>query len=743
MVNKNIAFSRRAFMRTTGLAGGGMLIGFNLFQACKPKTKLEPPVDLSTLEYKDFNAFIKIAENGVVTIFSPNPEIGQGVKTSMPMIIAEELDVAWSNVHVVQGKLDTENFERQVAGGSQSLRHGWDALRQTGATAKQMLVNAAAARWGVEASACTVSEGVITSPTGETLGYGDVVTEAAHLEIPENVMLKKPSEYKIIGKDAQNVDIDEIITGKPLFGLDYKAEGMVYAAVVRPPAFGQKLVSFDATKAKAMPGVLEVLTIGDKARKLIEAQPNIAGILSDSDKVVVVAETTWQAFKAKEAIEAEWQDDARMESTEDHNTELNALLDGKEFNTMREDGNVEKAFAEADEILERTYEAPFLPHNCMEPMNFFAYITDEKVHLVGPIQTPAWKAGAVSAMLDRKPEEIELEMTRQGGGFGRRLYGDFVLEAAEIANAIRKPVKVVYTREDDMNDGIYRMALKYRIKAGVKDGKITAYHLKEAAVNSNMYGLIPNFFPAGAIENYKVDAAAYKSNITTGAWRAPYTNFLASAEQSFFDELAELMDVDKIQMRLDLLKKVDAAADERIQYSPDRMIKVIETAVEKSGWGNAPSNVYQGFVNYYCHNTHVAEVADVEIEDGIPVVKKVTCVVDCGIVVNPLGALNQIEGGVLDGIGHAMYGDFGFENGKPIAQNYDRYRLIRMKEAPVVETHFIKNEIAPTGLGEPTLPPAGGAIANAFKAATGNRLYQQPFSKFPELLKPKEKEVIG
>ena len=738
-----MAFSRRAFMRTTSLAGGGMLIGFNLFQACKPKATIEPPVDLSQLDYKDFNAFIKIAENGVVTIFSPNPEIGQGVKTSMPMIIAEELDVAWSNVHVVQGKLDTENFDRQVAGGSQSLRHGWDALRQTGATAKQMLVNAAAARWGVNASECSVSEGVITSPTGETLGYGEVVTEAAQLEVPENVTLKKPSEYKIIGTDAQNVDIDEIITGKPLFGLDYKADGMVYAAVVRPPAFGQQLTSFDATKAKAMPGVLDVLTIGDKARKLIEAQPNVAGILSSSDKVVVIAETTWQAFKAKEAIEAVWEDDVKMESTEDHDNALNALLDGKEFNTMREDGNVEKAFAEADEILERTYEAPFLPHNCMEPMNFYANITDEKVHLVGPIQTPAWKAGAVSAMLDRKPEEITLEMTRQGGGFGRRLYGDFVLEAAEIANAIRKPVKVVYTREDDMNDGIYRMALKYRIKAGIKDGKVTAYHLKEAAVNSNMYGLIPNFFPAGAIENYKVDAAAYKSNITTGAWRAPYTNFLAFAEQSFFDELAELMDVDKVQMRIDLLKKVDADADERIQYSPERMIKVIETAVEKSGWGNKPSNVYQGFVNYYCHNTHVAEVADVEIENGQPVVKKVTCVVDCGIVVNPLGALNQIEGGVLDGIGHSMYGDFGFEKGKPTASNYDRYRLIRMREAPVVETHLIKNEIAPTGLGEPTLPPAGGAIANAFKAATGNRLYQQPFAKFPELLKPKEKEIIG
>ncbi len=738
-----MTFSRRAFMRTTGLAGGGMLIGFNLFQACKPKTEFTPPVDLSQLDYKDFNSFIKIAETGEVTIFSPNPEIGQGVKTSMPMIIAEELDVAWKDVYVEQGILDTENYTRQVAGGSQSIRHGWDALRQTGASAKQMLVNAAAARWGVEASECAVSEGVITSPTGETLGYGDVVNEAAHLEVPEEVTLKDPKDYKIIGTDAPNVDIDEIITGKPLYGLDYKTDGMIYAAVVRPPAFGQTLVSFDASKAKAMPGVIDVVTIGEKVRALLEKDPRPGGIISASDKVVVLAESTWQAFKAKEAIEAVWEDAETMESTTDHDEILNGLLDGTEFNTMRTDGDIEKGFAEADEILERTYESPFLPHNCMEPMNFYADITDEKVHLVGPIQTPEWKAGLVSQLLDRKPEEIHLEMTRMGGGFGRRLYGDFVIEAAEISDKVRKPVKLVYTREDDMNDGIYRMAIKYRIKAGVKDGKITAYHLKEAAVNSNMYGLIPNFFPAGAIENYQVDVANHKSNITTGAWRAPYTNFLAFAEQSFFDELAEKMEIDRVQMRLDLLKNVDAEADELIEYSPERMIKVIETAVEKSGWGTKPSNVYQGFVNYYCHNSHVAEVADVEIENGTPVVKKVTCVVDCGIVVNPLGAKNQVEGGVIDGIGHSMYGDFGFENGKPIANNFDRYRLIRMKEAPVVETHFIENGLSPTGLGEPTLPPAGGAIANALKAATGNRLYNQPFAKTPELLKPQEKEIIG
>jgi isoquinoline 1-oxidoreductase beta subunit len=734
-------FSRRAFMRTSTLAGGGMLIGFNLFQSCKPK--VVPPIDLSQLDYNDFNAFIKIAANGAVTIFSPNPEIGQGVKTSMPMLIAEELDVAWKNVFVEQGKLDTENYVRQVAGGSQSIRFGWDALRQTGASAKQMLVNAAAARWGVDATECSVSEGVITNAAGETLGYGDVVNEAAALEVPEKVTLKEPKDYNIIGKDAGNVDINNIITGKPLFGLDYNAEGMVYASVARPPAFGQKLVSFDAAEAKKMPGVIDVISIGEKGRAHMNSENrNWSVRLSDSDKVVVIAESTWQAMKAKKALKIVWEDN-KLESTEQHNKLLMGLLDGNKFNTMRSDGNVKKAFAEADEILERTYESPFLPHNCLEPMNFYANVTDEKIHLVGPVQTPASAATTVADMLGRDVGDIHLEMTRMGGGFGRRLYGDFVYEAAEISDLIRKPVKMVSSREDDMNTGVYRPAIKYRIKAAVKDRQITGYHLKEAAINSNMYGLIPNFFPAGAIENYQVDVASYDSNITTGAWRAPYTNFLAYAEQSFFDELAELMEVDKIQLRLDLLEKVKGTEDERIQYDPERMQNCIRTVVEKSGWGQKPEGVYQGFVNYYCHNTHVAQVADVAIENGNAVVKKITCVVDCGIVVNPLGAINQIEGGILDGIGHSMYGDFEFENGAPIANNFDRYRLIRMKETPEIETHLIQNELSPTGLGEPTLPPVGGAIANAFKAATGNRLYKQPFSKTPELLRVPEKEILG
>ena len=721
MSDSKITFSRRNFIRTSSLASGGLLIGFNLFNSCKPNAKA--PVDIADLDYKDFNAYIKIAENGAVSIFSPNPEIGQGVKTAMPMLIAEELDVAWSNVNVIQGDLDTVNFQRQVAGGSQSIRLGWEPLRQTGATARQMLVNAAAARWGVDPSSCTTKNGVITNAKGETLGYGAVVTEAAVLDVPENVTLKDPKDFTIIGTDAVNVDIDKIITGKPLFGLDYKADGMVYAAVVRPPAFGKKLVSFDASKAKESSNVIDVIEF--------------------ENKIAVLAKDTWSAFKAKNSIKAEWKTEEELESTEDHNKILQELLQNKDAKVLREDGNVDKAFAEADKILERTYEAPFLPHNCMEPMNFYANVTADKIHLVGPIQTPQRTAAGIANSLGRKPDEVHLEMTRMGGGFGRRLYGDFAIEAATISNLAKKPVKVVYSREDDMTAGIYRPASKYKIKAAIKNGKITGYHLREAAVNGNMYGLIPNFFPAGAIENYKVDAANYQSKVTTGAWRAPYTNFLAFAEQSFFDELADELNVDRVQMRLDLLQKVKGTTDEKIQYSPERLENVIKLAVEKSNWGKTSDTTYQGFSAYYCHNSHVAEVADVEVVNGQPVVKKVTCVIDCGIVVNPIGAENQAQGGVVDGIGHAMYGDFAFDKGVPSSKNFDTYRLIRMKEAPVVETHFVENNLAPTGLGEPTLPPAGAAVANALKAVTGHRFTQQPFTKNPEHLKVQKKEIIG
>ena len=732
--NNSLNFSRRNFLKTSALAGGGILVGFNLFTACSPEAT--PPVDISKLNFNDFNAFIKISEEGYVTIFSPNPEIGQGVKTSMPMIIAEELDVAWDKVNVAQGVLDTKNYQRQVAGGSQSIRFGWDALRQTGATTKQMLINAAAAKWGVDASTCSASDGIITNANGDKLGYGEVVTEAAALEIPENVKLKESKNYKIIGQDIQNVDIDKITTGKPLFGLDYKAEGMVYASVLRPPAFGKKLKSFDDSKAKAVNGVIDVVRFGDKIKTI---EKGVQGFTRVTDKIAVIGNSTWAVMKGKKALIAQWEDDGKLESTEDHDKELLKILDGKNFDTRREDGNVDKAFAKADKVIERTYESPFLPHNCMEPMNFYANVTAEKIHLVGPVQTPAWLLSLITGMFNKKPEQVHVEMTRMGGGFGRRLYSDFALEAAEISSVVEKPVKVIFSREDDMAAGTYRPAIKYRIKASIKDGKITGYHLKEAAINSNMYGLIPNFFPAGCIPNYKVSTGNYASNMTTGAWRAPYTNFLAFAEQSFFSELAEELGKDHPTLLVELLQNVKGTKDESIQYSGERMENTIKLAVEKSNWGKSAEGTHQGFAAYYSHNTHVAEVADIEMKDGIPVVKKVTVAVDCGIVVNPLGAKNQLEGGVLDGIGHAMYGELSFKDGTPQAVNFDRYRLIRMQETPVVHAHFVENDLSPTGLGEPGLPPAGGAVANAIKAATGKHLYKQPFIKELE----KSKTFLG
>jgi len=703
--NKN-NFSRRNFLKTSALASGGLLIGFNFLTACKPEATM--PVDVASLNFNDFNAFIRISDEGYVTIFSPNPEIGQGVKTAMPMIIAEELDADWSKVTVAQGALDTKNFTRQVAGGSQSIRQGWDALRQTGATARQMLLNAAATKWNVDVNTLSTSKGIISNANGDEFNYGDVVKEAALLEVPEDVKLKDQKDFTIIGKDAVNVDIDKIITGKPLFGLDYKADNMMIASVLRPPAFGQQLVDFDDSKAKAVNGVVDVLKFGNK--------------------VAVLANSTWAAMKGKKALAANWKSE-KPESTKNHDEILTKILDGKKFNTRREDGNINKAFKNADKVIERTYHSPFLPHNCLEPMNFYANVTADKVHLVGPIQTPQWTVNRVAQLLDRKVETIHCEMTRMGGGFGRRLYGDFALEAAEISNIAKQPIKVVFSREDDMTAGTYRPAIKYRIKASLKDGKVSGYHLKEAAINGNMYGLIPNFFPAGCIPNYKVDTESYKSNITTGAWRAPYTNFLAFAEQSFFDELANELGVDTIQLRLDLLQNVKNTTDENIEYSGQRMEDTIKLAREKANWGKTKEGVYQGFAAYYSHNTHVAEIADITLKDGYPFIEKVTVAVDCGILVNPTGAKNQVEGGVLDGIGHAMYSDFSFKDGKPEHKNFDTYRLIRMQETPKVDVYFVENDQKPTGLGEPGLPPAGGAVSNAIHAALGQRLYSQPFVK--------------
>jgi len=692
-------YNRRSFLKTSALAGGGIVIGFNW--ACTPSETMRA----APSEWFEVNAFLSIADNGQVTIMSPNPEIGQNIKTSMPMLVAEELDINWEDVIVEQAPLNSA-FSRQVAGGSGSIRASWKILRTAGATARQLMINTAAKKWQVDPKTLSTENGEVINGK-EKATYAELASLAVMTEIPEEVTLKNPGDFKIIGHSKGNVDIDDIITGKPLFGIDFRREGMVYAAALRPPAFGSKLKTFDDTEALKVNGVSDVFQFGDK--------------------IAVIASSNWAAMKGQKAIKAEWEKDGGLENTVEHDAQLLQLLDTR-AEPRRNDGNVSKAFADADKVVEKIYEAPFLPHNTLEPMNFFAHVTDEKVEMVGPIQTPAGTHGQIAKLLDRDPKEVTMDMTRMGGGFGRRLYGDFAREVAEIGDKIRKPVLLIFSREDDMTAGTYRPASKYKFRAAIKNGQLTGYHLTGAGVNSRSVTR-ENWFPAGGIENYKVETHNLRSNITTGAWRAPITNFLAIAEQSFFDEIANEMNIDAVQLRLDILERAKTNPVGDIDYDPDKMIGVIKLAAEKSNWNNPETGISKGFSAYYSHNTYVAEVAHATMEGNSPKVGRVTCAVDCGIVVNPDAAINQIEGGVVDGVGHAMYGDFSFRDGTPQASNFDKYRLIRSKEAPAVDVFFVESQNDPTGLGEPSLPPAGGALANAIAASTGRRVYKIPFTK--------------
>lgn len=696
-------YNRRSFLKASIAGGGGLMLSFSWLAACNPigSTKELPS------EWFNLNAFLSVADNGDITIMSPNPEVGQNVKTSMPMIIAEELDVNWDDVMVKQAPLNTESYVRQVAGGSQSIRQGWQSLRMAGATAREMLKNAAASKWNVNPSDCKTENGYVIHGSNK-VSYGEVASMAATMEVPAEVKLKDPSEYKIIGTNKGNVDIEGIITGKALFGIDVKKEGMQHAVVLRPPAFGLKLKSFDDSEARKVNGVSNVLQFGNK--------------------IAVLANSTWAAMKGQSLLKAEWEKDTMLESTSYHDKTMRDLLNKKAAEPKRNDGNARAQFAKADKVIEKVYEAPFLPHNAMEPMNFYGNVTAEKAEFIGPIQTPERTRTQIAELLGRPESEITIDMTRMGGGFGRRLYGDFALEAAEISNIAKVPVKVVFSREDDMTAGTYRPGSKYKFRAAIKDGKMVAYHLVGTGVNMGN-ATRENNFPACTLDHYLVESHELKSNITTGAWRAPITNFLAFAEQSFFDEVASELGQDPVQFRLDMFARAKENPVGDLQYDVDKSIGVIKLAAEKSGWGKAPEGVYQGFSTYYSHNTYVAEVADVVMQGNTPVVKKVTCAIDCGIVINPMAAINQVQGGVIDGIGHAMYGDFSFEEGQPQFKNFDKYRMIRMKESPEVEVHFVKSNNDPTGLGEPALPPAGGAVANAIAKATGKRFYKQPFIK--------------
>lgn len=696
--------NRRNFIRISAFTGGGLVLGFNLLSSCSSEEGAGQAFDL--------NAFVRIDGKGRVTIMSPNPEIGQGVKTSLPMIVAEELDVDWKDVQVEQAGLDTVKYKRQVAGGSGSVRESWESFRQVGATARQMLINAAATAWAVSPDACTTENGMVVHKTnGKKKAYGELAEQAAKLEVPANVNVKQKGSFKLIGQRIGNVDNQAIVTGQYKYGIDTKREGMLYATIIRPPAFGMTLESFDDTEAKKAPGVKQVLRI--------------------ENKIAVLGQSTWEVMQAAKKVTAQWKDDGTLESTADLTEKLHALLSkGPEDKPRRKDGNISRAFSTAAKIVELDFDAPFLAHNTMEPMNFFAHVKADGAELHGPIQTPERARTRIAELLGLPEEKISVMMTRMGGGFGRRLMTDFVEEAALVSKeAGGIPVNVIWSREDDMSGGYYRPMYSYRYKAAVdKDNKVVAWHHHSAGLGGSAS---PDSFPAGAIENLQVDTHNYKSPVTTAPWRGPTHNYIAFSEQSFMDEIAHQTGKDPVTFRLELLEQAKSNPVGKVSYEPERFAAVIKKAAEIAGWKTPKAaNIFQGFAAHFSFASYVAQVAEVEKQgDGKLRLKKVYCVVDCGTVVNLSGAETQVEGSIIDGIGHAMYAELTLTKGKPDQTNFNNYRMIRMSEIPEVEVHFIKSDVAPTGLGEPGLPPAGAALANAVFAASGVRLKNQPFIK--------------
>jgi len=689
--------SRRNFLRVSMIAGGGMLVGFSALSNSET-------ADTDATPFSP-NAYIKISPDGKITLMSPNPEIGQGVKTSLVMLIAEEMNVDWQTIDVEIAPLDAK-YGSQTTGGSGAIRARYMPLRQAGATAKAMLVAAAADTWSISASDCYAENGfVINKASGKKLSYGELATKAAGMPVPTNVPLKDPKDFKIIGTRIKDVDAKAIVTGKPLFGIDTRREGMLFAVVARPPAHGKKLQSFDDSAALKVNGVKKVVQV--------------------KNSVAVLATSTWSAMKGRTALKINWEDASKLESTSDHEKAFRDLLSKPAATPNRNDGDVDAAMSAASKVLDVMYEVPVLSHAQMEPLNFYADVRDGKAELYGPTQVPQSLVSAVAKELNIPVANVSLGLPRQGGGFGRKLRPDNGVEAALISQTAQCPVQVQWTREDDMQNDFYRPSGMFRFRAAIKDGNLEAWHQSFASLSN---GRSPDTYPAGAVKNLKIESHSLPTNIPTGPWRAPTHNVQAFANESFMDEVAYELKKDPVALRLELLKKAKEQPVGRLAYDPDKFISVIELVAKMSNWGKTPANTYCGFSTWFSFNSYVAQVVEIQMLKGKPRITKVYCAVHCGKVVNVSGAENQVQGAVVDGLGHAVYTKLTFNNGSAAQTNFGPYNFVRMRNTPLdVVVQFVPSEENPTGLGEPGLPPIAPALANALFAATGKRYRRMPF----------------
>ncbi|ESQ92914.1 aldehyde oxidase [Asticcacaulis sp. AC460] len=713
--------SRRLFLQAGAAAGGGLMLGIG-FGAQALTVIPDAPLGL----------YVIVPSSGRIRLVSKNPEIGQGIKTMMPMLIAEELDVTWDQVDIVQGE-GAVKYEPQFAGGSMATPMNWLPMRQAGAAARLMLVTAAANRWGVKPEDCTVKAGVISN-SGRTLSYTEVATEASRLPVPDpaTLKLKDAKDFAIIGRTHKGYDSPRIVRGEPIFGIDARVNGMVHAVFVRPPAFGAKLVSADIEAARAMKGVKDVFVL-----KAADYGDDWMHGLKDG--VAILASNTWYARQAREALKVEWD----LSGAAGHTTELYAtraaeLMNGAPVKVTTDQGKADEAFAAAKTKVTADYAAPFLPHVNMEPQNCTVHVQKDKVEIWAPTQLPGAGRDLVAKALGVAPESLVIHMERCGGGFGRRLENDYMVEAAVIAKKAGVPVKLTWTREDDIANDYFRSGANLRMEGGLDEtGRITAF--RQHAVTYSRGGEVAQGanvdargFAAIVAPNVRMGESYIETPVTTGYLRAPASNLLAYVSEAFVDELAHAAGQDPVAFRLAQIEAHLAAhpvteAGNPWNYNPERMRDVIRIVAERSGWGRKmPEGVGLGIGCYFSHQGHFAEVAQVKVADGFFHVQKVWVVGDIGsTIINPTHAINQVEGSVIDGIGE-MSGEITFVDGAVQQSNFHDFPMIRMPQAPQIDVHFHITGFSPTGVGEPALPPVVPAVANAIFAACGKRVRSLP-----------------
>lgn len=742
--------SRRSFLRVTALAGGGFALAFQGSPASAQQGQQQQPALAP-------GSFIKIAPDGTVTLVSRNPEIGQGIRNMLPMLIAEELEVDWKSVKVEQADLDPK-YGNQVTGGSRAASNNWVPMRQMGAAGKQMLIAAAAKNWNVPENECYASHGrVYHRSTDRSMGYGELANAAAQMPVPDlkTLKLKEQKDYRIIGQWTPGVDVPKIITGQPSFGMDFTMPGMLYATYQKCPVFGGKVVSANLDEVKAMPGVKHAFVIESQVKlgPVLDGEPGREG------GVAIVADTWWQAQTARKKLNVKWDEGpAASQSSTEFATKALQISKEKPAKVLRNAGNVEDGLKNSTKQLEAAYEYPFISHAPLEPRNSSAHYKDGKMEIWTTSQTPASGRALVAKSLGLNEDDVTLHLLRAGGSFGRGLNNDFVVDVATIAKQIGVPVKLVWSREDDMTHDYYRPGGFHYLKGGVDtNGKVVAWSNHFVSYgNGEKYSpsaaIAPTEFPSGFVPNFQIGSTMMPLMLRTGALRAPGANSQCFVFQSFIDELAHAAGKDPVEFRLQLLgepqkEMVSAAAKPKVENEPgtkpsdakheaydvERMRGALQMVVEKSGWGKRtlPKGTAMGVAFHYSFQGYFAHVAEVTVLAGNKLkVNKIWVVGDVGSqIVNPSGAQAQVQGGVIDGLSELMNQQITLAQGRVEQTNYDKHGLIRIKQTPQIEVHFLATDHPPTGLGEPALPPVIPAVCNAIFAASGQRIRTLPLVK--------------